>query len=406
MQGVSNIKNNNGKVSLYLDCFSGISGDMFLGAMLDLGLDEEEFLTELKKLSLHDYEIEIKKALKGGITGTDVIIKTHEHHPHRGLKQIYEIIDGSQLESGIKRKSKEAFYKLAVAEGSIHGKPPEEIHFHEVGAVDSIVDIVGACILLDMLKPCQVYASSVNVGSGTVECAHGILPVPAPATMELLKGVPVYAGQEPGEFTTPTGALLLSMFVDEFGAMPPGIPEKSGYGLGKAERKSPNVLRGVLLKGHCSISDTYTTGLDRDKIAVLEANIDDMNPELYEQAMESLFQKGALDVFLTPIIMKKNRPAVKITCLCPSDKKQSLAETMLRETTTLGVRELEVSRLKLYRETGEINTPLGNLRVKISKMGNEIIRITPEYEDMKRLAKGNKIPLLKAYEIVNPLSEK
>lgn len=406
MQGVSTIKNNNDKISLYLDCFSGISGDMFLGAMLDLGLDEEEFLAELKRLPLNDYEVEIKKALKGGITGTDVIIKTHEHHPHRGLKQIYEIIDGSELKPEVKQKSKEAFYKLAVVEGGIHGKPPEEIHFHEVGAVDSIVDIVGAFILMDMLKPCHVYASAVNVGSGTVKCAHGILPVPAPATMELLKGVPVYAGEEPGEFTTPTGALLLSMFVDKFGSMPPGIPEKSGYGLGKAERKSPNVLRAILMNEYCGLGDTHTAGLDRDKITILEANVDDMNPELYEQAIESLFQKGALDVFLTPIIMKKNRPAVKITCLCPPDKKQLLAEVMLRETTTLGVRELEAGRVKLYRETDEINTPLGNLRVKISKFGNEIVRITPEYEDMKRLAEDNKIPLLKAYEIVNPLSGK
>lgn len=406
MQGVSNIKNDYDKISLYLDCFSGISGDMFLGAMLDLGLNEEQFLDELKKLPLCDYEIEIKKGLKGGITGTNVNIKTHEHHPHRGLKQIYEIIDGSELKPEVKQKSKEAFYKLAVVEGGIHGKPPEEIHFHEVGAVDSIVDIVGAFILMNMLKPCHVYASSVNVGFGTINCAHGILPVPAPAAMELLKGVPVYAGEESGEFTTPTGALLLSMFVDEFKSMPSGIPQKSGYGLGKADRKSPNVLRAVLLKECCGTGDTDMAGLERDKIAILEANVDDMNPELYEEVMGSLFQKGALDVFLTPIIMKKSRPGVKITCLCPPEKKQLLVEAMLRETTTLGVRELETGRVKLYRETGEIHTPLGNVRVKISKMGDEVIRITPEYEDMKRLANDNKIPLLKTYEIINSLPAK
>lgn len=313
--GVSDIKNNNDKISLYLDCFSGISGDMFLGAMLDLGLSEEEFLNELNKLPLPNYEVEIKKALKGGITGTDVNIKAHEHHPHRGLKQIYEIIDGSKIKPEVKQISKEAFYKLAVVEGGIHGKPPEEIHFHEVGAVDSIVDIVGACILMDMLKPCRVYASSINVGFGTVKCAHGVMPVPAPATMELLKGVPVYSGDEPGEFTTPTGALLLSMFVDKYGSMPSGIPEKAGYGLGKAERKSPNVLRALLLNERYSVGDVGNTGLDRDKVVILEANIDDMNPEFYDGVIESLFEKGALDVFLTPIIMKKSRPAVKLTCL-------------------------------------------------------------------------------------------
>lgn len=395
------MKNGNSKTILYLDCFSGISGDMFLGAMLDLGLNKEEFLSELTKLPLHDYEVEIKKALKGGITGTDVMVKTHEHHPHRGLKQIYEIIDNSKLKSEVKQKSKEAFYKLAEAEGKVHGKPPEEIHFHEVGAVDSIVDIVGSCILMDMLNPAAVYASPANVGSGTVNCAHGILPVPAPATIELLKGVPVYAAEESGEFTTPTGALLLTIFVDEFGPMPLGIPEKSGYGLGKAERKSPNVLRAVLLKEYCNTGEIHTNDLEKDKIAILEANVDDMNPELYEGAIESLFQKGALDVFLTPIIMKKTRPGIKITCLCPLDKKQHLAEAVLRETATLGVRELVSDRIKLFREIEEINTPLGNLRVKIAKIGDEIIRITPEYEDMKCLAKNNKMPLLKAYEIVN-----
>lgn len=396
------MKNGNSKTILYLDCFSGISGDMFLGAMLDLELDKEEFLSELTKLPLHDYEVEIKKALNGDITGTDVMVKTHEHHPHRGLKQIYEIIDNSKLKSEIKQKSKEAFYKLAEAEGKVHGKSPEEIHFHEVGAVDSIVDIVGSCILMDMLNPAAVYASPVNAGSGMVNCAHGILPVPAPATIELLKGIPIYAAEELGEFTTPTGALLLTIFVDEFGPMPLGIPKKSGYGLGKAERKSPNVLRAVLL----NTGDMHTNDLEKDKIAILEANIDDMNPELYEEAIESLFQKGSLDVFLTPIIMKKTRPGIKITCLCPLDKKQHLAEAMLRETATLGVRELVSDRIKLFREIEEINTPLGNLRVKIAKIGDEIIRITPEYEDMKCLAKNNKIPLLKTYEIVNPMLRK
>lgn len=385
---------------LYLDCFSGISGDMFLGAMLDLGLDEEEFLKQLQKLPLKDYEIEIKKSIKNGITGTDVTIKTHEHHPHRGLKEIYEIIDSSDLTPAIKEKSKKAFYKLAEAEGKIHGKSPEEIHFHEVGAVDSIVDIVGACILMDMLKPSKVYASSVNVGSGTVKCAHGILPVPAPATVELLKGVPVYSGQEPGEFTTPTGALLLNTFVENFSTLPAGIPEKIGYGLGKAQRKSPNVLRAVLLKSSETRDDINSRGFDQDKVAILEANVDDMNPELYEHVMESLFQKGALDVFLTPVIMKKSRPGIKITCLCPPEIKETLIETLLRETTTIGVREFNAGRVKLFRAIEKANTPLGEIRVKVSKMGDEIVRVTPEYEDMKQLANKNNMSLLKAYDTV------
>jgi hypothetical protein len=405
---------------LYLDCFSGISGDMFLGAMLDLGLDEKIFLDELRKLPLSGFEVEIKKSESGGITGTDVYVKAHEHHPHRGLKHIYEIIDGSGLKPEVKQKSKEAFLKLAMAEGKIHGKSPEQIHFHEVGAVDSIVDIVGSHILMDMLKPDKVCASPVNVGSGTVECAHGTLPVPAPATMEILKGMPVYSRGEEGELTTPTGALLLSSFVNEFTNIPMGITKKTGYGLGKARRSSPNVLRAVLLDtfeietgkefnipgnktggdlrnaGYLA-EDILKDGFDHDEVAVLEANIDDMNPQLYDEIMESLFEKGALDVFLTPIIMKKTRPAVKLTCICTVDKKIKLTETILRETTTIGVRETEMARTKLFREIKKVDTPLGQINIKISRKDNEIIRVTPEYEDLKKMAKEKGLSVQDVY---------
>jgi len=380
---------------LYLDCFSGISGDMFLGAMLDLGLDIDEFLNELNKIPIADYEIDIKKSIKGGITGTDVDISTKEHHPHRGLKDIYEIIDKSSLKPEVKEKSKAAFHKLAMVEGGIHGKSPEEIHFHEVGAVDSIIDIIGACILMDMLNPSKVYSSSVNVGYGTVKCAHGILPVPAPAALELLKGIPVYSGEEEGENTTPTGALILTMFVDEFRTLPSSITQKTGYGLGKAERKSPNVLRTLLLQS--SQKDVDNADFERDEVTVLEANIDDMNPQIYEEVMGSFFKKGALDVFLTPIIMKKGRPAIKLSILCPLDKKRIMIEAILRETTTIGVREIRVERTKLHRELVKLDTPLGSVQGKVSKKGNEIIRITPEYEDVKRLAEEKGISVLEVY---------
>lgn len=394
--------------TLYLDCFSGISGDMFLGAMLDLGLDEKDFLNELHKLPLSGFEVEIKKSESGGITGTDVYVKAHEHHPHRGLKHIYEIIDGSELKPEVKQKSKEAFLKLAMAEGKIHGKSPEQIHFHEVGAVDSIVDIVGAHILMDMLKPDKVCASPVNVGSGTVECAHGTLPVPAPATMEILKGMPVYSRGEEGELTTPTGALLLSSFVNEFTNIPMGITKKTGYGLGKARRNSPNVLRAVLIEqvevhGDDSAAPSLPgdlccrDGFDHDRVAVLEANIDDMNPQLYDEVMECLFEKGALDVYLTPIIMKKTRPAVKLTCICPEDKKGLLIKAMLENTTTLGVREIEMARTKLFREIKKVNTSLGEIHVKISKRGNKVIKMSPEYEDLKRLARQKERPLAEVW---------
>jgi uncharacterized protein (TIGR00299 family) protein len=383
---------------LYLDCFSGISGDMYLGAMLDLGLDQKAFLEELSKLPLSEYEVEIKKASRGGIRGTDVYVHTHEHHSHRGLKHIYEIIDKSSLKAEVKDRSKKAFLKLAQAEAKIHGKTPDEIHFHEVGAVDSIIDIIGACIMTDMLGVERIYASEVNVGHGRVECAHGILPVPAPATMELLKGVPVYSEGEEGELTTPTGALLLSVFARGFGSMPKGRVLKVGYGLGKKERKSPNVLRAVILKEDGA--EPYDDGFDRDEVIVLEANIDDMNPQIFDDVIESLLKKGALDVFLTPIIMKKGRPAIKLTCISPLDKKELLAEAILRETTSLGVRGFDMNRLKLYRQLKTVETPLGEVKVKISRKGDETIRAVPEYEDMKKLAQKNGIPLIKAYEIV------
>ena len=385
---------------LYLDCFSGISGDMFLGALLDLGIDEKEFIEELKKLPLSGYDIEIKKALKKGIAGTDVYIKSSEHHPHRGLKEIYDIIDKSALKPEVKKMSKEAFLKLARAEGKIHGKAPEEIHFHEVGAVDSIVDIVGSCILMDMLKPDLVVSSPVNVGSGTVECAHGVLPVPAPATLELLKGVPVYARGEEGELTTPTGALLLSVFVSRFGPMPEGIPEKVGYGLGKKDLKSPNVLRAVLM-------EVEGEDLEKDRVLVMEANIDDMNPELYDEVMESLFNKGALDVFITPIIMKKSRPAVKLSCIVPFDKKEQIADALLMETTTIGVRYYEVDRYKLERNIEKKETPWGAVRVKVLKKSGKLVRITPEFEDVRQISRSFNIPVIKVYnDMLALLNEK
>ncbi len=374
---------------------------MFLGAILDLGLDKEVFLGELKKLPLSDYEVEIKKSIKSGITGTDVYVKTHEHHPHRGLKEIYEIIDKSTLKPSIKQKSKEAFLKLAKAEGKVHGKSPDKIHFHEVGAVDSIVDIVGACVLVDMLGVKHICASSVNVGSGTVKCAHGQLPVPAPATVEILKGIPVYSQGEEGELTTPTGALLLSSFVTKFGSMPAGIPRQIGYGLGKAERETPNVLRAVLLDAEDSSLHTDLDGYDRDNVVILEANIDDMNPQLYDDVMEGLFEGGALDVFLTQIIMKKNRPAVKLTCISPPEKQRYLKQRILEGTTTIGVRAYTANRIKLHREIKSVNTSMGEIRVKICKKGEEIVRVIPEYDDIKELSRKMNMPILKAYKSIS-----
>lgn len=379
-------------MQLYLDCFSGISGDMFLAALLDLGLDKKAFIEEIKKLPLENYDIKIKKDMKKGISGTNVFIDAMEgHHPHRGLADIYAIIDKSSIKDQVKQTAKEAFLKLAKAEGRIHGKSPDKIHFHEVGAVDSILDIVGACILLDMLKVDKIISSPVNVGSGFVDCAHGTLPVPAPATLELLKGIPVYSRGD-GELTTPTGALILSMFVDQFGPIPEGAVRETGYGLGKRDTDAPNVLRTIL------IDEQKSSKFDNDEVIILEANIDDMNPELFDNVIDNLFNKGALDVFLQSIIMKKSRLGIKLSCIAPKDKKEILAETILRETTTLGVREYEVRRTKLFRHEKVMTTSLGPVRVKISSLGDDILRTMPEYDDIKSIAKENQLPALKVYQ--------
>lgn len=377
---------------LYLDCFSGISGDMFLGAMLDLGLDERDFFDELQKLNLQNYNIDIKKSVNKGISGTDVHIKTTEQHPHRGLKEIYKIIDESLLKDQVKRKSKDAFLKLAKAEAKVHGTTPDKIHFHEVGAVDSIIDIVGACILMDMLDVQRVISSKINVGHGIVKCAHGILPIPAPATLELLKDMPVYSQGEEGELVTPTGALLLSIFVDDFGEIPSGKVKNVGYGLAKTERSSPNVLRAIIID-----DDLKATALNTDEVFVLEANIDDMNPEFFENVLEDLLVHGALDAFLEFTVMKKSRPGIKLTCICPEDKKENLTELILKETTTIGVREYKVSRTKLSRSTKILKTKLGNVRIKVSKKGDETVRITPEYEDLKKIAMTQDLSILEIY---------
>lgn len=246
--------------------------------------------------------------------------------------------------------------------------------------------------MIDMIVPDKVVSSPVNVGSGTVRCAHGILPVPAPATLELLKSgrIPVYS-EGKGELTTPTGALLLAVFAESFGSMPAGIPKKIGYGLGKMERETPNVLRAVLL------DSGEVSGDEKDRVAVLEANIDDMNPQIYEAAIESLMKKGALDVFLTPIIMKKSRPAVKLTCIAPLEKKRELLEAILKETTTIGVRYYDTDKLKLKNNVEKKVTPFGEISVKVASLGDRTVRVMPEYESVREIAEKHGIPVLQTY---------
>lgn len=377
---------------LYYDCFCGISGDMNLGAMVDLGVDGEYIKNELSKLTIRDdFELIFRKEEKMGISGTkaDVVLKKHEH-PHRHLKDIYEIIDNSDLKDNVKKISKTIFENIAIAEGKVHGKPMEKIHFHEVGAIDSIVDVVGAAICHDSLDIDAVYSSSIQVGGGFVNCAHGKIPVPAPATMELLTGIPIKTGLVDGESTTPTGAAILKSLADGFTNSLSMDIKKTGYGLGTKDFDVPNVLRVYLAEAG-----------DGDKIEdvqyIVEANIDDMNPEYYSHLEEKLFNEGALDVYKTQIIMKKNRPAVKLSVLCDEDMIENIQEIIFMHSTTLGVRRYRVEKSMLDRKIIKVKTHWGDVRVKQGFYKGKLLKQKAEYEDCLKIAKENNVELDKIY---------
>jgi len=412
---------------LYFDCFSGISGDMTIGALLDLGIDQDLFLAELNKIHLDEFEIEIKRGLKKGISGTDFTVHlthqehsheehthehthehhhdhshehehTHEHHhtekPHdhahtRNLSDIYKIIDSSDLSEYVKTASKKIFLIVAEAEAKIHAKTIDEVHFHEVGAVDSIVDIIGAAICVEMLQIDEIQCSDINLGSGFVHCEHGVFPVPAPATLEILKGVPVYSRNAKKELTTPTGAAILKALCSEFGSLPEFIIEKIGYGLGKRDMETPNVLRVII--GKKKSPSTLT---------MLETNIDNMNPEIYSYLFPKLLDNKALDVFVTPIIMKKNRPANILSVLCNEEMAGQLEEILFTETSTLGIRKYKVEREELQREFKNVTTRYGMITVKYAFRNGKLLKFTPEYEDCRLIAEKTNVPLI---QVINEI---
>lgn len=383
---------------LYFDCFSGVSGDMILGALVDAGLDIAELSKELEKLHLDGYTISAEKKTVKGIAGTKVNVSTEHQHHHRGLKEIFEILDKSDLNKSIVNTSKAIFQRLGEAEAKIHNKTTDEIHFHEVGAVDSIVDIVGAAIGLDIMGIEKIYASKLHVGSGTVECAHGTLPVPAPATMELLKNIPVYSTGIEKELVTPTGAAVVTTLAAGYGGLPEMQIEQTGYGFGSHELERPNFLRVAIGQAENS-SNTDTTVL-------IETNIDDMNPQYYDHIMDVLFSAGAKDVFLTPIIMKKNRPGIILSVLTTEDKLEELSDIIFNETTTLGVRISNLQKRRLLsREIHTVDTSLGKVRVKVRTIDESRKMITPEYDDCKALAKKLNKPIQQISEIIKREAE-
>lgn len=385
----------------YFDCSSGISGDMCLGALIDAGVPAAKLENELRKIPIKGYKLKVKRVKRSGFAATkaDVIQKAaHESHitEHRKWKDVEQTIRTSSLSDEIKQKGLSIFRRLFTAEAKVHGETFDAAHLHELGAVDSIVDILGTVIGLKLLGIDKVYSSGINIGGGSVRTKHGILPVPAPATTELLKGIPVYSDNPDYELTTPTGAVILKEISSSFGIIPDMVIEKIGIGAGNKDFKDkPNVLR--ILIGQSKEQSAESRG---QKVAVIETTIDDMNPQIYEYAMEKLFKAGALDVYLTQLIMKKGRPGIKLTVLCNSKEKEKMVEIIFEETTTIGLRFYEADRQTLEREIKEINTALGKVKVKISKLGSRIIKTTPEYEDCKKLAKKLNMSLIEVMKRV------
>ncbi len=378
---------------IYFDCFSGVAGDMILGALLDTGLISLPVLKEeLSKLNLYGYELSSRKVVKQGIAGTkaDVEIpkndKHNHNHNHKGLAEIQKLIQDSSLNADIKKRALCIFDNLAVAEGKVHNISKDEVHFHEVGAVDSIVDVVGSVIGLHLLGVEKIYSSPIQLGRGFINCAHGTIPVPAPATLELAKNVPVYSRGVDKELATPTGMAIIATLCDSFDNLPAFLPIETGYGAGNSDLPHPNLLRVIIGKEEGKKAN-------EDHVAVIEANLDDMVPEYYGHFMDLCFEAGALDVYFTPVQMKKNRPGTEIKVLAPIHKSSLIKEVFFKHTTTLGVRSYCVKRDKLERQRITIDTTIGKARIKISFKNQTIYTYTPEYEDVKTLAEKTNKPL-------------
>lgn len=400
---------------LYYDCFSGISGDMNLAAMVDLGVPKEYLIEELKKLNINDeYELNITREVKNGISGNkaNVILTSHHHHDenhshgehnqhnlhyheennhhhHRNLKDIEDIIKASDLKEKVKNLSLNIFKIVAEAEAKVHNKELYEVHFHEVGATDSIIDIVGAAICCDYLDIEEIFCSTVEVGSGFVHCAHGVLPVPAPATVEILNDVPIRKGSVPFEATTPTGAAILKSLVKQFTDKGEFKVLKVGYGIGHKDfDKIPNVLRVFIAEKEEKKKQCFVT----------ECNIDDMSSEIYPYVIDRLLSSGAQDVYLTPIVMKKGRPAIKLSVLHIEEKERDIMDVLFNETTTIGVRKYKVEKSILDRDIKSISTSYGQIKIKACYKEGNMIKYKPEFEDIKRIALEKNVPFIRLYE--------
>jgi uncharacterized protein (TIGR00299 family) protein len=373
---------------VYFDCPSGASGDMILGALIDAGVSLQTLRAELGKLGLPGFTLETREVRRGAFRATkaDVVLDQQVRHHHRQLRDILAILGASQLPPSVIAAAARIFSRLAEAEARVHGTGIEEVHFHDVGAVDAIVDVTGAVIALHLLGAEGVHVSALPVGGGFAEGPHGRMPVPGPGTAELLRGFPVVDTGVRFELVTPTGAAILTTLAAGSGRMPAMTVERIGYGAGTKDLpNTPNILR-------CFIGDTAEASTI-ETVAQLETTIDDMNPQLYEPLMDRLFEAGALDVFLTPVVMKRSRPGTVLTALCPRDKVPDLSRVLFEESSTIGVRWTEVSRTRLDRDVITIVTDYGPLPFKVSRLSGRIVTITPEFADVVRLAQAKSLPV-------------
>jgi hypothetical protein len=380
----------------YFDCFAGASGDMILGSLMDAGLELDQLKGELAKLHLTHYDLQVKKVVKKGVGGCQAVVvvdEDHYHHHHRHLADIKSIIAQSDLEDSIRQKSIAIFTRLAEAEAKVHQTRIEQIHFHEVGAMDAIIDVVGAVAGIAALNIQKIFCSPLHLGSGTVACAHGTLPVPAPATAELVKGKPVYSTGVVGELLTPTGAAILTTLASDFGPMPAMSVDKIGYGAGTSKPAIPNLLRVMIGQTAEKVKE-----VEMEQVAVIETNIDDMNPQMYDYLIKKILKMGAMDIFLTSVQMKKNRSGTLLTIICQPQRVDEFSDFLLRETTTIGLRWRIDNRIKAHRTIQVIQTQYGAINFKVAKIGHRTINVAPEYEDCKRAALESGVPLKQVME--------
>lgn len=386
--------------TLYFDCFAGASGNMILGGLISLGIDKDQLIEQIKLLNVPNFEIEFTTVDKSGISAIHANVKVPHEHAHRHLHHIEKIINDSQLAENIKQRAIQIFTRLAEAEAKVHGIEVKKVHFHEVGAMDAIIDVVGACIGFELLGIEKFACSKIHVGSGFAKMAHGKFPIPPPAVAELLQSIPIYSTEIQGELCTPTGAAIISTICETFGEINDLQIEKIGYGAGTRDYPDfPNALRLMMGKSKRS-------KVEAQNLILLETNLDDVSPQVLGFAMDKAFELGALDCWFTPIQMKKNRPATMISILCDSENRQKLTELLYIETTTLGIRVKEIERKCLERKFVKVQTQFGEIDVKIGLFNGKQVNAMPEFEQLKRLANENNIPLkLLKEEVSRKLNE-